>query len=184
MNVLKSVLCLGALYSLSSFAMLPTPTNVMQPLTPVATVAPALASTERTMTVDTTGQTVETVINAFIVTQNGNQELLTAVTQNGQVKPGDVVEYRGYFTNRSPDRIRKLTALLEIPEGVELLGGIEPLAPFATVDGVRFARTPLRTNTATGVQEIPLSYYKALRWDVEDIGLNGTAMVKYRARIK
>lgn len=178
------------LWSGVSVAVLPNPSvvPVQGQVLPLNANPPALlpSTAGRTMTVDTSGETVDAVINAFVVTPSatGAQELLTAVTGAGQVKSGDVVEYRGYFTNKSPDRIRSMTVLMQIPQGVELIGGIDPIAPFATVDGTRFARTPLRTHTAQGVAEVPLFYYKALRWDVEDVGINGTAVVKYRAKIK
>lgn len=190
MSFAKSMLACCFLCSTASVAMLPNP-NVLptQSLMPTSTTPPPLlpSTTARTMTVDTSGETVEAVINAFVVTPSattGGEELLTAVTGAGQVKSGDVVEYRGYFTNKSPDRIRSMTVLMQVPQGVALIGGIDPIAPFATVDGTRFARTPLRANMGQGVAEVPLFYYKALRWDVEDVGINGTAVVKYRARIK
>jgi hypothetical protein len=43
---------------------------------------------------------------------------------------------------------------------------------------------PLRGNVNGQNQEIPLGYYKAVRWDIEGVGLNDTVMVQYRAKVK
>lgn len=153
--------------SSSAFAMLPNPDATSQ----VAATANSTSS-------------VGQVVTAFLVQNVGGQETLVPVTQGVSVRAGDVVEYHAYFTNHSSDRIRSMSALLEIPAGVEFLGATEPAGAFATVDGTRFGRMPLRANMGGVVQDVPLSMYKALRWDLEDVGIGGTAVVKYRAKIK
>lgn len=124
---------------------------------------------------------VQTAVEAYLV---GAGDTLIPITQGVAVQSGDVVEYRAYYTNTSGDRIRSMKAQLDIPEGVELVGGLSPVRAFASLDGSRFVRTPVRGNIGGQIQEVPLALYKALRWDIEDIGIGGTAIVKYRARIK
>lgn len=77
-----------------------------------------------------------------------------------------------------------MTVTMSIPEQVELLGGVMPDFPYGSVDGNSFARMPLRGNVNGQSQEIPLGYYKAVRWDIEGVGLNDTVMVQYRAKVK
>ncbi|MDE0843688.1 MAG: hypothetical protein OSA85_06460, partial [Psychrobacter pacificensis] len=97
---------------------------------------------------------------------------------------GNVLEYQGYFTNTNADRVRKMTVTMSIPDQVELLGTVAPEFPYGSVDGNNFARMPLRTKVDNQLQDVALKYYKAVRWDLEGVGLNDTVAVRYRARVK
>ena len=76
----------------------------------------------------------------------GKEQLVAA----GAVKPGDVLEYRASYTNKSAKPVKGLVASLPIPEGLEYLpgtaapGGEKVMA--ATKDG-RFAAVPLAGNS-------------------------------------
>lgn len=148
------------------------PPSSPPPLNPAMTSVPSQA-----MVNDATAQMVSVVINAFLVRPYGNSEQLVPITAGMAVKSNDVVEYRAYYTNRTPDRIRQMTAVLEVPQAVELLGGIEPVIFYASVDGTNYSLMPVGANVAG-------ANYRALRWDISGIGIGGTAMVKYRARIR
>lgn len=127
---------------------------------------------------------IQSVVNAFIVQNINGQETLTPINAGTPVKSGDILEYQGLFTNNSSERVRSMDVTLSIADGLELVGGIHPRFPHATIDGSRFVRSPIRANVGGQVQELPLSDYKALRWTLEDIGLGGTSVVKYRAKVK
>ncbi len=166
------------LYTSNASAVLPNPTtNQTQVVTQVQAVdAPTQAQISVTM---------QSAIYAFLVRQNEQgQEVLVPVTQDTTVTKEDVIEYQAYFTNTGQDRIRKTTVALNIPEGVELVGSVSPVGAQATINGVDFGRMPLRANMGGEVKELPLSYYKGLRWNIENVGINGTAVVKYRAKLK
>ncbi|MDO4250219.1 MAG: hypothetical protein Q4C68_01770 [Moraxella sp.] len=166
------------LYTSNVSAVLPNPTtNQTQVVTQVQAVdAPTQAQISVTM---------QPAIYAFLVRQNEQgQEVLIPVTQDTTVTKEDVIEYQAYFTNTGQDRIRKTTVALNIPEGVELVGSVSPVGAQATINGVDFGRMPLRANMGGEVKELPLSYYKGLRWNIENVGINGTAVVKYRAKLK
>lgn len=124
------------------------------------------------------------VVNAFVVQNINGQETLTPINADTTVKSGDTLEYQGLFTNNSPERVRSMEVTLSIADGLVLVGGIHPKFPHATIDGSRFIRSPIRANIGGQVQELPLSDYKALRWTLEDIGIGGTSVVKYRAKLK
>lgn len=125
-------------------------------------------------------QDVATAIYAYVV----QGESLTPVTSSTQLRSGDVVEYHGYFSNVSTDRIRSMAVTMSIPDNMEFLGSQSPVNALASIDGSRFSRMPLRANMNGAVQDIPLNLYKGLRWEVEDVGLKGVVVAKYRARVK
>lgn len=166
----------GAMAVTQASAMLPTPEPALG--SPVALQAAQNNSRSN-------AQAVSSKIIASIISVDANgKELLVPVTANTRLQSGNIVEYQGLFTNTNADRVRKMTVTMSIPEQVELLSDLAPAFPFGSVDGNTFARMPIRGNIDGKVQEIPLQYYKAVRWDLEAVGLNDTVMVKYRARVK
>ena len=166
----------GAMAVTQASAMLPTPEPV---------IGSPLAAQATDQTSRSTSQAINSKITASLVSVDPNgKELLVPVTSSTRLQSGNVVEYQGLFTNTNPDRVRKMTVTMTIPEQVEMLGGIAPDFPFASADGNTFARMPLRANIDGKLQEVPLTFYKAVRWDLDGLGLNETATVKYRARVK
>lgn len=130
-------------------------------------------------------QAVNSKITASLIGVDANgKEQLVPVTADTRLQSGNILEYQGLFTNTNPDRVRKMTVTMTIPEQVEMIGGIAPDFSYGSADGNTFARMPLRANINGKLQEVPLQYYKAVRWDIDGLGLNDTVMVKYRARVK
>lgn len=124
-----------------------------------------------------------TVVNAFVVKNENGVETLVPINASTPVKSGDVLEYQGLFTNTG-ERVRKMDVTLSIADGLELVGGVVPQHASASMDGNRFVRMPIRVNVGGQIQNLPLAQYKALRWTIDDVGLGGTAVVKYRAKLK
>lgn len=167
----------GAMAVTQASAMLPTPEPALG--SPIALQA-ANNNVSRASV-----QAVNSKITASLISVDASgQELLVPVDANTRLQAGNVLEYQGYFTNTNTDRVRKMTVTMSIPEQVELLGGVAPDFPYGSADGNTFARMPLRGKIDNQLQEIPLKYYQAVRWDIEGVGLNDTVMVKYRARVK
>ena len=165
----------GAMVVTQASAMLPTPEVAANPVAMQVSANNSVSN----------AQAVSSKITALIISVDANgQELLVAVDDNTRLQSGNILEYQGFFTNNNADRVRKMTVTMSIPEQVELLKGVAPEFAFASVDGNTFARMPLRGQVNGQVQEIPLQYYQALRWNLEGVGLNDTVMVKYRARVK
>lgn len=129
-----------------------------------------------------TQNAINPVVNVFVVRQEAGQEVLVPVNLSTAVKSGDVLEYQGLFTNQG-ERVRSMDVTLSIADGLELIGGLSPEFAHASADGSRFVRMPIRARINGEVQVLPLSYYKALRWTLEDVGIGGTAVVKYRAKV-
>ena len=158
-------------------AMLPTPEQAVDNSMPMQT------STNNSST--SSAQAVNSKITASLVSVDANgQEVLVPVDTNPRLQSGNVLEYQGYFTNTNADRVRKMTVTMSIPDQVELLNTVAPEFPYGSVDGNNFARMPLRTKVDNQLQDVALKYYKAVRWDLEGVGLNDTVAVKYRARVK
>lgn len=169
---------IGAMVVTQASAMLPTPEPALDGS---AAVQPAANVNKSNSNV----QAVNTKITASLISVDANgQETLVPVDANTRLQSGNIVEYQGYFTNTNSDRVRKMTVTLTIPEQVELLRVVSPEFPYGSADGETFARMPLRGRVDNQLQEIPLQYYKAVRWDIEGVGLNDTVMVKYRAKVK
>ena len=169
---------IGAMVVTQASAMLPTPEPALDGSAAVQTAANANSGKSNV-------QAVNTKITASLIGVDANgQETLIPVDANTRLQSGNVVEYQGFFTNTNADRVRKMTVTLTIPEQVELLRVVSPEFPYGSADGETFARMPLRGRVDNQLQEIPLQYYKAVRWDIEGVGLNDTVMVKYRAKVK
>ena len=158
-------------------AMLPTPEQAVD--SSVAVQANANANQ------GSSAQAVNSKITALLISVDANgEEVLVPVNANTRLQSGNVLEYQGYFTNTNADRVRKMTVTMSIPDEVELMRTVAPEFPYGSVDGNNFARMPLRTRVDNQLQDVDMKYYKAVRWDMEGVGLNDTVAVKYRARVK
>ena len=170
----------GAMVVTQASAMLPTPEPALDN-SPSALQSSAF----NTNSSNSNAQAVNTKITASLISVDANgNEALVPVTADTRLQSGNILEYQGFFTNTNADRVRKMTVTMSILEQVELLGGVMPDFPYGSVDGNSFARMPLKGNINGQSQEIPLGYYKAVRWDIEGVGLNDTVMVQYRAKVK
>lgn len=199
----KFALLLISGFSIPALAMLPNPQT---PLTPLNAMPPALAISKapnmanpsfinpnQTNNSQTNSQTnfsilsdsqnqVGQAVYAYLVRGVAGQEQLIPIDATTAINRGDIVEYHGHFTNKTADRIGAMTAMMDIPTKLELIS-TEPLAS-ASVDGKRFSAMPLRTLVNGQLVPVPLAYYKALRFDIKNIGIGATAVVKYRAKIR
>ena len=168
---------IGAMVVTQASAMLPTPEQAVDGSVAMQTINNQSSSSN--------AQAVNSKITASLISVDANgQEILVPVNANTRLQSGNVLEYQGYFTNTNADRVRKMTVTMSIPEQVELLRAVSPDFPYGSADGNTFARMPLRGKVDNQLQEIPLKFYKAVRWDLEGVGLNDTVVVKYRARVK
>nr|WP_317200787.1 hypothetical protein [uncultured Psychrobacter sp.] len=163
---------IGVMAVTQASAMLPTPEQTVDN---PAMMQPSTSSV----------QAVNTTVTAALVGVDANgQETLIPVDANTRLQAGNILEYQGYFTNNNADRVRKMTVTMSIPEQVEMIRVVAPEFPYGSVDGNTFARMPLRSRVNNQLVEVAPKYYKAVRWDIEDVGLNDTVMVKYRAKVK
>lgn len=166
--------------SLSAQAMLPTPEPEMS--------NPSNAQNAAAMQQGQTNQagkvTTKTVAALVSVDAQG-QPALKPIDANTRLIKGNVIEYHSYFTNSSSDRMRNMVVTMSIPDVVKLVGKLSPEQnAYASVDGQNFSHVPLRGRINGQMQDVPLELYKHLRWNIEGLGKNETAVVKYRAVVR
>lgn len=170
-TIKKSLACatLAILPIASAHAILPTPEEALES-------SPSANSPTSAITSE---------VKAFLVEQDSTgQEVLSPVSANTRLQSGKVLEYQGHFTNRSADRVRKMTVTMSIPKNLILINQIDPSTVSASVNARDFAVMPLKTMQNGQYQDVPLKFYRALRWQLTDMNANGTAVVKYRAQVK
>lgn len=132
------------------------------------------------------GQLQQRLLASLVSRDAMGNEVLSPITAQTRLSAGNIVEYRGYIINNSNERVRDAKVTFDLPANTELLGlaDMSPARAMGSVDGVNFQYMPLKTNAGGVLQEIPMSSYKAVRWQIEGVGLNEVAEVKYRVRIK
>jgi uncharacterized repeat protein (TIGR01451 family) len=104
-------------------------------------------------------------------------------------KPGDVLEYRVKYTNRSASAATGLVANLPIPAGTTLVARSElPPGVLASTDGAHFAPPPLMR--AVGQPDgserqvpVPIEEYRALRWNLGTLAAGESEQVQARVRV-
>lgn len=120
------------------------------------------------------------------VTKNekGDEQLVDAAS----VKPGDVIEYRATYTNKSPKAVTGLVGNLPIPEGLEYLPrSAKPgasLVKAAADDGVFAAEPLVRALPGGKTEPLPYSQYRALRWTLGQLPAGGVTAVSARAKVE
>jgi uncharacterized repeat protein (TIGR01451 family) len=104
-------------------------------------------------------------------------------------KPGDVLEYRVKYTNRSASAATGLVASLPIPAGTTLIAGSElPPGVLASTDGTQFARPPLmravrQPDGSERQMPVPIEEYRALRWNLGTLAAGQSEQVQARVRV-
>lgn len=103
--------------------------------------------------------------------------------------PGDVIEYRATYTNRTKGAVRNLLATLPVPgETAFVPGSARPAGVFAST-GRDYAAVPLkrRVRAADGreiEQDVPLSEYRSLQWKVGELAPGASTTVAARMRLE
>ena len=140
--------------------------------------AAALAQTAgRDVTVDLAGRKI---------VQAGGKEVREPAAQ---AKPGDQIEYVATYTNRSKGGVKDLVATLPIPLDTDYVAGsAQPAgAQAAANDGV-FGTMPLKRKVKQPdgkevEQDLPLSEYRTLRWQVGELAAGKNFVATARVRL-
>ena len=117
-----------------------------------------------------------------IVMVDGKESLAAA----DKVSPGDTLLYRVRYSNKGATPANNLVVTLPIPKGLEYQPSADlPKAALASLDGEKFEAIPIKrleksANGQEAMKEVPLSQYRALRWQVEQ--LQGGKSVSFAAR--
>lgn len=127
----------------------------------------------------------ELVAQRVVIDARGNESLESAAA----VKPGDLLQYKATYTNRSRSPLAQFSPTLPIPAGAVLVAASgQPLGALASVDGKTFEVMPLSRK----VQQpdgrwvdtlVPLADYRALRWPARTLGVNERFVAGLRVRV-
>lgn len=125
---------------------------------------------------------VEAVLTQMLVTVENGKEVLKPVEG---VRPGDVIEYRVVYTNRTGQPVRDMQATLPIPIGLEYQArsALPSQNVEAAITGGSYAREPLMRDVGGKKEAIPYSEYRSLRWAIAQISPSGRAEVQARMRV-
>lgn len=117
---------------------------------------------------------------------DGKERLLSA----DRAQPGDVIDYRVTYANRTSALVKGVQATLPIPADstVYISNSAQPAAVQASTDGVRFEPVPLRrvvigADGRSQTHEVPLEQYRFLRWNIGDLAAGATRVVSARVRM-
>jgi uncharacterized repeat protein (TIGR01451 family) len=110
-------------------------------------------------------------------------------SNSDKVKPGDIVQYKAVYHNRSKTSIAGLNASLPIPFGMQYVGkSARPVSVFASADGIKYGAEPLmRTDKdkdgKASQMAVPYSEYQGLRWEIDKLDAGKKIEVTARMRI-
>ena len=151
------------------------PARAQQPeVTPVARAAGAPAK-----------ELVEAHLRQFIVVTgaDGKEEFREA----DSVRPGDILEYRVRYANRSGKSVGNFTATLPLPEQLEYVPkSATPgatLVQVATADNKYAAEPLMRTAPGKKAEPVPYAEYRSLRWNLGQLPADAVTEVAARARV-
>ena len=108
-----------------------------------------------------------------------------------QIRPGDVVEYEARYLNGTGKAARDVQLTLPVPVGgLQYLPGGNADMPVhsASLDGQRFEPVPLRREVLTPdgrrtMQDVALSEYRFLRWNLGDLPAGAQRAVRARMQL-
>ena len=128
---------------------------------------------------------VEATLRQFIVVKgaDGKEEFKSADT----VKPGDVIEYRVRYANRSGKAVSNFTATLPLPEPLEYIAkSATPgtnLVRAATADHKYAAEPLMRAAPGNKTEPVPYAEYRSLRWNLGQLPADAVTEVAARAHV-
>ena len=104
-------------------------------------------------------------------------------------KPGDLLQYSASYRNTGAVAAAKLLATVPVPPGTTYIAAsAEPAQAQASTDGSNFAPLPLtrlvkQLDGSTRKEPVPLSDYRAVRWEIGALPANATTVVSLRVSI-
>lgn len=110
-------------------------------------------------------QALKMELQANKITKNAAGKAIYVAASDA--KAGETVQYRAIYTNVIDKPISDVAVTLPIPANMTFTGDAKPVSAQATVDGKNYADMPLMRKVDGKVVKVPLSEYKALRWNIK-----------------
>lgn len=132
-------------------------------------------------------EAVEARLSALKIVRQTNGKETTASADSA--KPGDVLEYRVTYSNRSREAVRNLVGTLPIPVGMEYLPkSAQPASITVSLDGVKYQATPVKRKVKSPdgksiEQEVSPLEYRSLRWMLGDLAPGKSVTVSARVQL-
>lgn len=121
-----------------------------------------------------------------VIAQADGQEKLIAADR---AFPGEVIQYDALYQNQGERPLSNVAPTLPIPAGmIYMADSARPAPAEASLDGSAFAPIPLKRTVTLPTGEtreelVPVSEYRALRWQVGQLAPGARATVAARTRI-
>lgn len=116
--------------------------------------------------------------------EHGREVLVDA----SSVLPNDVIEYRAVYRNVSNSALKRISAALPLPEGLEYLpNSAQPKkgVQFAGAAANVYGPEPLQRTLANGRTEaLPYNEYRQVRWAIDELAPGAEVVVVARAKVE
>jgi len=129
---------------------------------------------------------VDVSLRSFrVVAANGK----TTLQPTEEARPNDVIEYQVSYRNTGKVAARQVAATLPVPPGAMayLAGSAAPQRVEVSLDGKSFAPAPLTREVLRDgrkqIEQVPVSEYRFLRWNLGDIPAGQALTVSARMRV-
>jgi uncharacterized repeat protein (TIGR01451 family) len=128
---------------------------------------------------------VDVNLHAYkIEMQNGKEKLVGATA----AKPGDVIEYRVTYANKSDKPVSNISAVLPIPVGTSYIEHSAQPSNISARTGqadAQYFKIPLASTPATAAAQsnVPVSDYRFVRWQLEKLDAGQNKVVSVRVRV-
>ncbi|MBO1529686.1 hypothetical protein J3492_00465 [Psychrobacter sp. F1192] len=106
---------------------------------------------------------MELQANKIVKSADGEISYISA----SNAQKGETVQYRATYTNVIDQPISDVTVTLPIPASMTFTGEAQPSSAQASIDGKNYAEMPLMRKIDGKFVKVPLSEYKALRWNIK-----------------
>lgn len=162
--------------------------SISRPLLGITTVVALVSSgLMATFAVARGAGEVQVELKAFKVVRRNQNETFTPAAK---IKPGEIIEYRVEYSNRTNHAVKGLQATLPIPTGLRYLSGTAvPGKVAASLDGKTFAAAPLMRqvklpNGENKTVPVPVAEYRFLRWTLGELSAGKSTTVKARVTLQ
>lgn len=121
--------------------------------------------------------TMELTAHKISVNKDGKK----VYSQVTNAPKGTVIQYKATYTNTITQDIKDLAVTLPIPANMTFTGEVSPASAQATTDGKNFADMPLMRKVNGKMVKVPLSEYRAVRWNIQLLPAKKSADVSVNA---
>lgn len=114
-------------------------------------------------------------LSAYKVTTSSSGKV--TYTPVNTASAGTVIQYKATYINTVDKDLEDLMVVLPVPANMTFNGEAIPISAQATVDGRNYADMPLMRRVDGKLVQIPLSEYRALRWNIRLLPAQKSATV-------